>query len=77
MLEQSRQTRLNLHFPLSLWIPAVMFLGACHHVIIPNPGTFTATVNSEVVPGQATIAERGIPQAVAVFRANLSLESCS
>lgn len=74
-LGQSSKVNSILHFQRSLWITALMLLGSCAHVTILIPGAFEARVNTNVVPGQATILAQGHPQPVAASRDDKGVQS--
>ena len=74
-LGQKSKMKFIIHFPHPLWIAALMLLGACTHVATPIPGAFVAKVNTNVVPGQATILAQGHPQPVAASRDDKGVQS--
>jgi hypothetical protein len=58
-----------------LWIAvALMLLGGCKRTT-PTPGAFVATVNTQILPGQATILDHGLPQPVAASRDDKGVQS--
>ena len=63
------------HLRRSFWIVALTCLSACRIATLPGPGAFVATVNTQILPGQATILDHGLPQPVAASRDDKGVQS--